>query len=150
MFDGGGLTSIKPVATPPGAVHEYAITAIGKFSEHYAALSVPKLTPGPYTLSLQLRDNGTSGGLVRLQLLDGVNGAVVDYLLSPRITMTTKLGKSEQLYVLIEKRDDGWLQVTLTSTLLKDTGFVIVQLENGNFTPSGEAVTIFAHEIGAR
>ena len=147
VADGGGLASIKPVAAAQGPAQEYVISALGKFSEHYVALSVPKLAPGPYTLSLQVRDNGRSSGLLRLQLLDGVNGAVVDYLLSPRITLRTKLGEGEKLDATIQKLDGGWLQLTLTSTLVKEMGHVIIQLGNGNFTPSGGAVTVRAVKL---
>jgi hypothetical protein len=143
------IASIKAGGTPNAPLREYTITAEGQSTEHYSMLSVPKLPPGPYTLSMQVRANGRSG--VALQVMDGANGAFAEYLLPTRNVWTYRLGQGEKTNGTIRKIDDEWLQLTVTSTLMAETGYVVVQvLGRGNsraFLPSGESVTIRAVKL---
>jgi hypothetical protein len=143
------IASIKAVAAPNAPVREYKITAQGKLSEHYAVLPAPKLTPGTYTLSMQVRADSTPR--VALQINDGANGVFAEYLLPTRNVWVHRLGQGDKLSATIQKIDDEWLQLTVTSTVLTDKGHVFVHIaDRGNtraFKPNGEAVTIRAVKL---
>jgi hypothetical protein len=143
------IASIKAVAAPNAPVREYKITAQGKLSEHYAVLPAPKLAPGTYTLSMQVRADSTPR--VALQINDGANGVFAEYLLPTRNVWVHRLGQGDKLNATIQKIRDEWLQLTATSTVLTDTGHVFVHIaDRGNtraFKPNGEAVTIRAVKL---
>jgi hypothetical protein len=144
VIGNSAIASIKSVARN-GPVQEYAITAQGKLSDHYAVVHVPNLTPGPYTLSMQVRAKGTR--FLTLHFTDGANDGFAHYLLPRRLVWPTRLGEGDKPSATIQKIDDEWLHLTLTSTLSAETGHIIIQLSNGPFTPNGEAVTIRAVQL---
>jgi hypothetical protein len=146
------LASIKSVGPPEVPIREYTISAQGGFAPNrYVTLSVPKLLPGLYTLSMQVRAKGLR--FVSLQLKDGGdNGALVDYLPISRNVWINKTGAADKLAATVRKVDDEWFQLTLTSTLLTETGTqILVHLKDkgndGGFVPNGEAVTIRAVKL---
>jgi hypothetical protein len=105
-------------------------------------LKVPNLTPGLYTLSMQVRAD--SAPHVYLQLMGGANGAMAQYLLRTSNIWTTRLGEGHRIHATIRSVDDQWFQLTLTSNLDADTGVIIIQLAdkrgNREFRPRGDPV----------
>jgi hypothetical protein len=144
------IASIKPIGAPNARIREYEITAQGKWGEHYAVLNLPALTPGTYTLSVQVRAKDTTG--VGLQIKDARNnGVLADYLLPTRNVWVNRLGEGDKLNATIEKIDDEWVQLTLTTSLVVDTGYVFVHVKDrrnsSNFKPNGEEVMIRAVKL---
>jgi hypothetical protein len=143
------IASIKAVETPNAPLREYKITAQGKVGDHYSVLPVSNLTPGPYTLSMQVRAN--SAPRVALQINDGANGAFAEYLLPTRNARVHRLGQADKLNATIQKIDDEWLQLTVTSTLSCERGNVFVHTPDSRITaafkPRGAAVTIRAVKL---
>jgi hypothetical protein len=144
------IASIKSPVMPNVPIREFTITAQGKWGEHYTVLNLPALSPGPYTLSMQVRASSTTG--LALQLKDvRDNGLFADYLLPTRNVWLTRLRQGDKLNATIEKIDDEWVQLTLTSTLTTDTGAVFIHVKDKhgrrNFEPNGEAVTIRAVKL---
>jgi hypothetical protein len=124
----------------------FTVAAVGGLSEHYAVLRIPRLVPGPYTLSLQVRAD--SAHFMALQINDGGNGAFADYLLPKRNVWVKRLGRAEKINATIDRLDADWLQLTLTSTVAADSANVFIHVKDrgnrGTFSPAGESVTIRA------
>jgi hypothetical protein len=148
---GSTVASVKASGSPNAPIREYTVTASGGLNEHYTALSVPKLAPGPYTLSMQVRADRTSN--VALQIKDGTdNGAFAEYILPIRGVWVNPVGQGgDKRNATIHKIDNNWFELTLTSTLTTETGLVFVHvLDKGNgrvFVPKGEAVDIRAVKL---
>lgn len=144
LFASSEIASVEAAQSKNAPVREYTMAARGIYTEHYSVLNIPKLGPGPYTLSMQVRANRTAG--VALQIKDAHdNGVIADYFLNAGIAQTNRLGQSEKLHASITKIDDEWQQLTLTSTFSPETGpgYVFVHIGGrGNFAPRGEAATI--------
>jgi hypothetical protein len=143
--------SFQSVSAPNAPLREYTITAQGTSREHVVELRVPKLIPGPYTLSMQVRAKGTQ--FLAIQMNDSANdGALVNYLLAARNMWINKIGAGDKLNAAMQKVDDEWFQLTLTSTLSTETGNqIFIHLRDkrnkGTFMPNGEAVTIRAVKL---
>src|SRR5581483_6915289 len=67
-FGSSPVASVTSVGPANASMQEYKVAAEGESSEHFAALSLPTLAPGPYTLSMQVRPEGAQ--LLALQLKD--------------------------------------------------------------------------------
>jgi len=138
------IASISPTQEPGEGARSYTLTAAGGRGEHYLGLSLPKIAPGTYTLSMQVR----SDTLPRfaIQLLDGKNGALVKYLMPLRLFWVTELGDSDKLGAKVSNVDEKWHKLSLTATLRSPGGVVILQLVNRggsrNFKPQGERIII--------
>jgi hypothetical protein len=149
VIGNSAIVSIKALEVSNGPVREYKITAQGELGDHYSVLPVSNLTPGPYTLSMQVRANGAPR--VALQINDGANGAFAEYLLPTRNAWVHRLGQADKLHASSQKIDDEWLQLTLTSTVSADKANVFVHVPDSRITaafkPSGEAVTIRAVKL---
>ena len=145
-IDNRVMASIKPGGAPNAPVREYTITAEGTVGQHHVMLSVPKLAPGPYTLSMQVRANGAPR--MALEIKDGVDGAFAEFLLPTRNVWVRRLGEGDKLNATIQEIDSEWLQLTVTSTFETGTGDVYIHLlDKGGraaFPPHGETVTIRA------
>ena len=102
------------------------------------------IPPGAYTLSLQVRGEGTPR--LRLQLLDAANnGALADYHLPAEMVSPTAIGDNRTVDGMIEKVD-GWYRLSLTSRLESPEARVIIQLlarnGAGHFAPRNEVVRV--------
>jgi hypothetical protein len=63
-----------------------------------------------------------------------------------------KIGAGDKLNATVQKVDDAWFQLTLTSTLSTETGNqIFIHLKDkrndGTFMPNGETVTIRAFKL---
>jgi hypothetical protein len=147
----GATVSIQAVGAPDAPVRTYEIAAQGGRTEHYLALDLPKLTPGVYTLSMQVCAKNT--GFVALQMKDEANNsAFVDYLPPERQVWINKKGEGDKLDATVRAIDEEWLQITLTSALSTETGnriFIYLKdRSNRNvFAPRGETITIRAVKL---
>jgi hypothetical protein len=149
VIGSSSIASITPLAASGGSPREYRVAADGGSGEHYLVINVPDLTPGPYTLSLQVREDGVSR--LVLQLMDGADGGLADYLLPVGNSLITRLGRGDKLNATVRRVQGGWLQLSLTSTLTTRTGHVFLQLANSggsrSFRPEGESATIRAMKL---
>jgi hypothetical protein len=151
VIGGGAIVAIKAVGAPDSPVRTDEIAAEGGRTEHYLALDFPKLLPGVYTLSMQVP--AKTAGFMALQMQDGgSNGALVDYLPSERQVWINKKGDGDMLDATVRGIDDEWLQITLTSALLTETGNrIFIRLKDrGNrnvFAPREETITIRAVKL---
>lgn len=140
------LVSVTAAASPDVPARTFTVAASGGLSEHYAAITVPNLTPGPYTLSLQVRTDAAPW--LSLQINDGGNGLLADYLLPTGDVWLTTLGNAERLHATVHRIDEQWSRLTLTSTVSTTAASVFIQLKDsrrrGTFTPDGEAVSVRA------
>jgi hypothetical protein len=145
------IASIKAVSAQDAPLREYMITAQGGATAHYVTLSLPKLAPGVYTLSMQVRAKGAR--FMSLQMKDGANnGALVDYLVPARNVWINKIGAGGKLNAAVQAVDDEWYRLTLTSTLTTEAeNHIFIHLKDkgndGVFTPAGEAITIRAVKL---
>ena len=145
VMDSNPTASVEAVADPAAPLQAYALAARGGLSDHYVLLPVSGLTPGPYTLSMQVRAGSTSR--LAVQLKDkGDQGAIADYLLRAGVAPLYRLGGADRLHAAIETADEGWLRLTLTTTLTAESGWVFLHLGGmrGDFRPNGEGATIRA------
>jgi hypothetical protein len=146
----GAIVSIKAVGAPDSPVRTYEIAAEGGRTEHYLALDLPKLTPGVYTLSMQVHKDTL---FMALQMKDGADkGAYVDYLPSERQVWMNRTAERDKLDATVRAINDEWLQITLTSALSTETGNrIFIHLKDkGNrdvFAPRGETITIRAVKL---
>ena len=62
--------------------------------------------------------------------MNGANGAIADYVLPTANASSTKLGQGDKMNATIRTVDGGWFQLTLTSTLVNKTAYVIIQLSD--------------------
>src|SRR5262249_24514510 len=97
----------------------------------------------PYTLSMAVRAEGTSG--LRLQLYDaGTNGVVADYDLERMTVSTARLGQADNIDAEITDIGGDWRRGTLTTGLLQNKARVTLQLRGPQgtiaFPPAGQAV----------
>jgi hypothetical protein len=151
VFDHSSIASIKAVKLPNASVPAYMIAAEGERTQHYLALDLPKLTPGVYTLSMQVRAKDSR--FMGLQMKDGADNDVsVDYLPSQRQVWIIRKGAGASLDATVRAVDDEWFQTTLTSTLSTETGNrIFIHLKDkGNhdiFVPRGQAITIRAIKL---
>jgi len=150
-FGSSPVASVTAIGPANAVMQEYKIAAEGGSSEHFAALSLPTLAPGRYTLSMQVRPEGAQ--LLALQLKDGANnGALVDYLPAGQKVWINRIGAGGKLNATVRPIEGGWFQLTLTASLSTETGshlFIHLkdQSNNGLFTPHGEAITVRAVKL---
>jgi hypothetical protein len=139
-------------ASPPGtgAPREFTLMALGGRTEHYVGLRLRNISPGPYTLSLQVRAADVAG--IGLQLKDARgNGVLADYLLPTQDVWVHRLGEGDRRNATIRTVDDQWMQLTLTSTLTTEQAYLYFHVKdrrNGAFfSANGETVTIRAVKL---
>jgi hypothetical protein len=150
-FESNPAASIEDSGQPSDPIREYTVTAEGGGGNHFIGLRVPKLAPGPYTLSMQVRANGTSG--VALQLKDEFgDGALAEYLLPARSAWTYRVGRGgDKRGATIRRIDAEWFELTVTSTVMTEAGYVFVHVLNrgkkSDYVPNGEAVVFRAVKL---
>jgi hypothetical protein len=150
-FESNSIAFIETSGDPSAPTREYTMTAQGDGGQHYMQLRVPKVAPGPFMLSMQMRANGTSG--VALQIKDeSGNGALAEYLLPTRNIWIHRVGQGgDKRGATIRKIDADWFQLTLTSTLMTETGYVFVHVldagKGWNYSANGEAVVFLAVKL---
>jgi hypothetical protein len=101
---------------------------------------------------MQVRAKGAQ--FLMLQIADGQNAAIANYLLPQRLVWPSRLGQGDNPAATIQKIDDYWLQLTLTGTLSAEraqSAYIGIQLRDnsnrGAFRPNGQAVTIRAVQL---
>lgn len=133
-------------AMPEGAPG-LRLSAVGGESEHYAALSLPDVDQGTYTLVLDVRPE--AGARIRVQALeDGAFGIIADFNLAAGSGGWHILGGGEpsRFDAAIEAGQDGWSTLAVKFSLEVRGVTLILQLlssyDAGGFTPAGEQVFI--------
>jgi len=132
-----------------GTLREYRLSTRGAVGEHYIGPYTVSVEPGFYTLSVQVRTEGTPW--LRLQLLDGANnGAKADYDLSSEVVRPIEMRADRRTYGTIDRRE-GWFKLSLTSMLNDTEARVIIQLlsktGSGYFSPQDQVVRFRAVQL---
>jgi hypothetical protein len=147
------MASIKAVGEPSAAGQIYEITAVGSAkarSPHYLVLDLPKLSPGVYTLSMQVPKETS---FMALEIRDGANdGAYADYLPLERQAWTRPEGTAATPDAAVRRISADWLQITLTwesSTEFGNRIFIRLTEWAGvdSFRPRGQSILVRAVKL---
>jgi hypothetical protein len=145
----GAATQISKVAaaTEPRV---YRLAAAGKHGEHYAISPQLVLSPGSYTVSLEIRPEHV--GQVRLWLTDqGGVGPVVDFDLEGGNVKVVRPDVSGEARAGFELIADGWYKIWLTGKITGISTAIYTWLSNEigsfDFAPRKEAVSLRALQL---
>lgn len=146
------IASLQTLTKAADTHQIYRVAATGcRRGEHYVQLNVAGLPSGPYMLSLEVKDDGTSH--IRVQIIDSKsNGAIGDFNLTQKSVGTSRAGAAGNLRAGVKEAEDGWYRVWLGATLPVGGNTSILLGVNDStgktrFWPLGEAYRLRALQL---
>jgi hypothetical protein len=134
-------------------VRTYKIAAEGSIisrSQHYLVLDLPPMSPGLYTLSMEVPNDTL---FIALEMRDAANdGVYVDYLPAERQAWIYEEGIVGRCDATTRPINNDWFQITLTSTLSTELGNrIFIRLKDGSdhdiFRSRGQSVVVRAVKL---
>src|SRR6185312_7135925 len=127
MIAAHAFATLDRIDDSAGTANAFRLAATGGHSEHYVVVKPVAAGPGPYTLSLEAKSDGTS--CLRLQVSDGkVNGVVSDVNLVTETAGSIPLGTGMSLSGGTTAIGDGWFRTWITVTTAAADPRVFLQL----------------------